>query len=355
MSTVTSAVTTCSPLQGLLENYFPNCAQLVRNIPMLQFLYSPMNRGNIEATVSPTFAKTRELILTYDQLIPTSEVTTISDCEGNCTATTKRGDLSQSYIMDCDGFMVEELFDPADWRQSCTSNYDKIANTILKMIAALDNKNSQNTVTEVSGLRGEWSSLVAGTTGDVLTVRTRVSSATTSAPMPTTWIDIQNAIMQTEYCREAFIVGGMDLYTYNQLMASGCCADTGVDLGDLFARYGIATAWDKHIQQAMGKEQNFVLMAGAVQLLTLNMNGESTQSELGYLDVGMGGGSDFAGVVESPWTGLPYDLTIRYDCRKIHIIMESRVKAVGMPIDMYPADDTQEGVTFVNQITVNNA
>lgn len=354
MSTVTSAVTTCSPLQDLLESYFPNCANLVSNINMLPWLYSPMNRGNIEAVVSPTFAKTRELILTYDQLIPDSEAVTISDCEGNCTATTKRGDLSQSYIMDCDGFMMEELFDPADWRQSCTSNYDKVVRTILKLVAALDNKNSKAMVTEVSALRGKWNTAVTGTTGDVLTVRTRVAAATTSAPMPTTWTQIQNAIMQTEYCREAFVVGGMSLYEYNQLMGSGCCADLGVDLGDLFARYGMAVAWDKHIQQAMGAEQSFVLMAGAVQILTLNMNGGSEQ-DLSYLDVGMGGGSDFAGIIESPWTGLPYDLTIRYDCRKIHIIVESRIKAVGMPIDMYPAGYENEGVTFVNQITVNNA
>lgn len=305
----------------------------------------------MDIRVSPTFGKTRELLLIYDQLIPTSEVTTISDCEGNCTATTKRGDLSESYVMDCDGFMIEELFEPADWRQSCTTNLFKLSSTLLKMIIALDNRISQSVVSEVSGLMGAWAEEVSGLTGNTLVVNTQIASTTN--PNPSAWQDIDLALLQTGYCRGAFIAGGAALYKYNRLMEAGCCASTGLNLQDMFNLYGRAVTWDAHVQAAVGQYISWVLMPGAVQLLTLNMNGGSEQ-DFGYINVGMGAGTEFAGVINSPYTGLPYDLTVRYDCRKIHVILEGRVKAVGAPLDMFPTGHRLEGVTYTNVIQVVN-
>lgn len=353
MSTVTSAVTTCPDLQVGLENIFETCTDIghqLRNKTLIQFLYSPENRSGIDFLVSPTFGKTRELLAVYDQLIPDSEVTTISDCDGNCTATTERGDLSTTYTMDCDGFMVEELFDPASWRLSCTNNYEKIQRTILKLIAALDSKVSTSVVSEVGGLRGDWDSAVT-TTGDALVVNTQLASSVT--PNPNAWADIDLALMQTGFCREVFIASGADLYSYNRIMSAGCCADSGLNLAEMFATYGKAVSWDRDVQDALGKEQAYAIMAGAVQLLTLNMNG-GTETEIAQINVGTGAGSSFAAVVNSPFTGLPYDVTVEYVCRKIHLIVEGRVKAVGMPIDMFPSGYHAEGVTYVNQISVVN-
>ena len=186
----------------------------------------------------------------------------------------------------------------------------------------------------------------------MLVVNTKLTG--TQTPNPSAWADIDLALMQTGYCRPAFIVGGADLYAYNRLMEAGCCAASGLNLADLFRLYGKATAWDRDIQTAYGKEFSFSLMQGAVQLLTLNMNGGS-EMDLGYINVGPGAGTEFAGIINSPYTGLPYDLTVRYDCRKIHIILEARVKAVGLPLDIYPAGYYAEGVTFANIIQVTNS
>lgn len=350
MSTVTNAVTTCPELQTTLEDNFLVCPYGIDPITLLPFLYSPENRSGIDFRVSPVPGKTRELLAVYGQLISDSEATSISDCEGNCTATTKRGDLSTTYTMDCDGFMVEELFDPADWRESCTSNFEKVSMTILKLIAALDNKISKSVVSEVGGLIGAWASEV-DTTGNTLIVNTQMASSTN--PNPEAWQDIDLAILQTGYCAEAFMAGGATLYKYNRLMEAGCCSASGLNLGDLFALYGKAVTWDAHIQAAVGANITYVLQRGAIQLLTLNMNGGS-ETEIGYINVGMGAGTEFAGIINSPYTGLPYDLTIRYDCRKIHIILEGRVKAVGLPLDMFPASHRMEGVTYANVIEVVN-
>jgi len=350
MSTVTSAVTTCPDLQTTLEENFLVCPANIDPITLLPFLYSAENRSGIDFRVSPVPGKTRELLAVYSQLISDSEATTIADCDGNCTATTSRGDLSTTYTMDCDGFMMEELYDPALWRQSCTSGYDKVAGTILKLIAALDNKISKSVVSEVSGLMGAWASEVT-TTGDTLVVNTQLPSTTT--PNPSAWQDIDLALLQTGYCSDAFMAGGAALYKYNRLMEAGCCATSGLNLADMFAMYGKAVTWDAHIQAAVGQYITWSIQRGAIQLLTLNMNGGS-ELDLGYINVGPGAGTEFAGIVNSPYTGLPYDLTIRYDCRKIHIIVEGRVKAVGLPLDMFPAAHRLDGVTYANVIQVVN-
>jgi len=214
MSTVTNAVTTCPDLQTTLEENFLLCPNInIDPITVLPFLYSPENRTGVDLRVSPVPGKTRDLLAVYSQLISDSEVTTISDCEGNCTATTSRGDLSTTYSMDCDGFLIEELFEPADWRQSCTSNYAKISSTILKMIQAMDNRVSKSVVSEVANLMGAWATNV-DTTGNVLVVNTEMPSS--SAPNPDAWETIDWALTASNYCDSVFITGGRDLYKYNR-------------------------------------------------------------------------------------------------------------------------------------------
>lgn len=349
MSTVTSAVTTCPDIQAGIEESFGLCDYNIDPITLLPYLYSQVNRSGIQMLVSPTFAKTRELLMVYDQIISDSEVTTISTCAGNCTATTKRGDLSQAYVMDCDGFKIEEVFDPADWRLSCKNNLSVIYGKILKMIAALDNRISKSVVSEVSGLMGAWAAEV-DTDGNTLVVQTMASA---TQPNPMAWEEVDLALSDTNYCKGAFITGGSALYSYNRLMEAGCCASTGLNLGDIFSLYGKVVTRDVHVQAAVGKFMSWALMPGAVQLLTLNMNGGSEQ-DLPYINVGMGAGDTFAGVINSPYTGLPYDLTISYVCREIHIILEGRVKAVGAPLDMFPASHRMDGVTYVGAIQVSN-
>lgn len=355
MSTVTSAVTTCVSAQRDLDELFPTCGDIAPEgfISLTPYLYSAENRSGIEFIVSPTYGKTRELIAIYDQIIPASEVTTVSTCTSVCNATTERGDLSTPYVMDCDGFRVEEKFDPVSWRLSCTDNAVKIQRTILKMMAALDTKINRSVVSEVNALIGNWATYVPGTTGEALIVRTRVGSTEVTAPMPNTYVKIQNAQRLTKYCRPAFVVGGWDLWEYAQLMRAGCCNDQGIDLGVIQQNYGVAYDFDSDIQDTYGSQISFSLMNGAVQLLTLNMYGGFEQNSP-YIDVS-GGSTQFAGIVESPWTGLPYDLSVKYDCHIVHIVMTGRVKAVGMPRDRFPAGNANENVTFANIIQVVNS
>lgn len=350
MSTVTSAVTTCPPLQAMLQDMFFSCASMGPDpIAILPFLNSPENRTAIRYAVSPVPGKKREVLVVYDQLIDDSEVDTKEGCDKTCTATTERGDLSATYSIDCGGYIIESLIDPTTWINSCTSTYDVAMREIMKMIGAMDNKISKATVTDLGSLLGAYASEIT-TTGDVLVVNTLQPSST--AFNGGAMYDIDFALQST-YCGPAFIGVGQTLKKYYAMMEAGCCSNDGINLGDLFNTYRRAVAYDVHFQQTYGSDMGIAMQAGAVQLLTLNHNmGQLT--DLSYINVGPGAGTYAELIVISPWTGLPYDLTVKYDCSKVHLILEANVQAVGMPLDMFPSGNRRDGVTFVNMIDVSN-
>jgi hypothetical protein len=350
MSTVTSAVTTCPQLQASLNESFLVCNHYgVDPITLLPFLYSPENRTGLDFKVSPVAGKKRTLLMVYGQVIDDSEVDTKETCDKTCTATTERGDLSAEYTIDCGGYIIESLIDPVAWIDSCTDNRLWANDQILKMVAAMDNKISKGVVTDLGGLVGNYASDVT-VTGDALIVNTLLASSVNLNPLA--WYDIDFA-QQATYCADAFIASGQTLYKYARIMEAGCCASTGINLGEMMRLFGRAVTYDAHVQETYGTNMAFMLQRGAIQLLTLNMNGGQL-TEMSQINVGPGAGTYYEGIINSPFTGLPMDLTIKYDCGKLHIILEANVVPVGMPLDMFPVGNRNEGVTYANWIQVVN-
>lgn len=351
MSTVTSAVTTCPQLQAKLNEGFLTCNVYgVDPITLTPYLYSPENRSGLNFKVSPVPGKKRTVLMVYGQLIDDSEVDTKDTCDKTCTATTERGDLSKEYTIDCGGWIIESLIDPVTWLESCTSNFEWANDQILKMVAAMDNKISKAVVTQVGGLVGNYASDVPGVTGDALIINTRKASSTDLNPEA--WYDVDFAKMST-YCSDAFIASGQTFYKYARLMEAGCCSSAGLNLAQIMSTYGQAVTYDAHVQATFGTNISLMLQRGAIQLLTLNMNGGSL-TQMSQIAVGPGAGTYYEAIINSPFTGLPMDLTIKYDCGKLHIILEANVEAVGMPLDMFPVGNRNEGVTYANIIQVVN-
>lgn len=352
MSTQTSAVTSCPAFQEKLNVAFPQCPNfgIDGNLSLLPFLYSPENRSGFDKMISPVPGKKRTALLTYRQVISDSEVTTKDDCSKTCTATTERGDMSQEYTIECGGYMVESKIDSAAWVDSCTSNFEIAADEILKLIGALDNKISKAIVTEVGGLIGAYADDVV-VTGNALVIQTLKTGTTDINPLG--WYDVDFAKMAT-YCNSAFIASGQTMYKYSRLMEAGCCSNQGLDLGQIMAQFGQAVTYDYHVQQTFGTNIALMLQRGAIQLLTMNMNNTSL-TELSQLNVGAGAGTYYEGIINSPFSGLPYDLTLKYDCGVLHIILEGNVTAIGMPTDYFPVGNRHEGVTYANIIQVSNS
>lgn len=353
MSTVTNAVTTCPDLQTTLNENFLICSNYaVDPITLLPYLYSSENRSGIDFRVSPVPGKKRTLLAVYSQIISDDEVDVKVGCDKTCIATTERGDLSTEYTIDCGGYMVEGKYDPALWMASCTDNYKWINDQLLKMIAALDNKISKGVVSLMGPLVGDWATEVQNQDADDYLVVETLVSGSTYQPNPNAWGDIDLATMQTGYCAPKFVAGGTLLYKYMRFLEAGCCASYGVNLKDLMDLYGQAVTYDLHVANTFGNNVSLMLQQGAVQLLTLNHNGGGFSQMQG---LNVSGGNTYAEyIINSPYTGLPYDLTIKYDCGVVHVILEGNVKPVGLPLDMFPAAHRMEGVTFVNGIKVTN-
>lgn len=354
MSTSTDAIASCPAFQTDLNNLFYTCNLGVDPITVVPFLYSDFNRTGIEFLVSPRSGKKRTVTAVYSQIIDDSEVQTKTGCDKTCAATTVRGDLTHDYSIDCGGYIIEGKFDQADWISSCTDNYTWINMQIAKMVASMENKLSKGIVSQLGPLVGNWNAFVANDM--VIDADGYINVATLQSGgvnlNPTAWMKVDNAIRQT-FCTDVFVGGGMKLYEYMQMTGAGCCMNAaGIDIAQMMAQYGRAVDYDQHVAATFGNDVSLAFQRGAIQILTLthNMNGFTDISQLNVT----GGNTYSEGIINGPVTGIPMDLTIKYDCGAVSVILEANAKAVGMPNDMFPEDHYMDGVTYLGGIQVVN-
>lgn len=356
MSTVTSSVTTCPTLQAGLNSYFETCNFTNFGSPALEFLYSDVNRSGIQQLVNPTSNKMRTVQLVYDQPIWVDEANVVADCDKICVATTDRGDLSQSYDIDCtDGRYLEGRIKTSDWNESCRDNVEVIKSRVMKLVLGLEDIMAQKTAQELPPLVGGWStdSTDSGLTIDVddfLVVATKLSGGNID---PQFWQQTDLATQQAGYCNGQFITGGSQLYQAFRLFQAGCCADQGLDAAEMLRLYGRAVTFDRWIAQEFGDDISLVFQPGSIQLLTYT-DTDPVLNDLDVFTVDMSYRNFWEGIIVSPRAGLPMDVTFKNDCGVIHIVVKCTTKAVGLPVDMFPVGHPLVDVTYLNGIQVTN-
>lgn len=357
MSTVTSAVTSCPAIQDGLNNYFATCQTVSMGSPMLEFLYSPVNRSGINQLVNPSPNKKKVVTLVYDQPMWVDQASDVTNCDKLCVATTERGDLSKNYEIDCtDGKYIEHKMKTSDWNESCRDNNEVINARLVQMIGGLDDAIAQKTATELGPLTGNYSTDVAaaGLTVDTDQFLEVATLLTGGAINPLAYQQSDLAMKMTNFCNGEFHTGGSQWYQYYRLMQAGCCADQGVDASEMLSLYGRAVTWDRWVAAAFGDDVSLVFQPRSVQLLTYNDTDPRVSFDGGLVDLDMTYRNFFEAVIVSPRTGIPYDFTMKNDCGVIHMVLKGTTKAVGLPIDMYPTGHPLEGVTYLNGIVVSN-
>lgn len=348
MSTVTTTIVPCPSLQASLNAYFMSCHLNPQPMALVPFLLSPENSSGIRQLVNPGVGKKRTVQLIYDQQVPVSETSSVASCELNCTATTKRGNLSEDYTIDCtDGEEVEELIELTDWMESCRDNNELINSRILSLMNTLAKKINQKTAGELNGVIGDWAASVDPDVGNLnadgfLELATTISGN----PAPFTFQKVDLAKQLTEFCNSTFIIGGLAWYQYFRLIQSGCCADSGMDLGDLFARFGQAVAFDKDVNSTFGADTAVMLQLGSAQLLTLNYAMNMDAPSFGAINFAAAS-NYFSTQLIHPASGIPMDVVLSNSCGKIHIIIRATTKLVALPNDLYSAGDDLEGVNWI--------
>lgn len=358
MSTVTETITPCPNLQAALTSYFKSCHLMPPPMVLVPFLLSPENSSGIRQLVNPSNGKKRTIQLVYDQQIPVSEVNDVTSCDLVCTATTKRGDLNAEYTIDCtDGKYLEELITLTDWMESCRNNDELVNSRIMSMMNTVAREINQKTAGELNAIIGDWSTDVAtlGTINGDGFLELPTKSDGTINPHPYTWQTLDVAKQLTEFCAPTFMLGGLDWYQYMRLIELGCCADTGINLGEVFARYGQAVAFDKDVNTIFGANIGIILQLGSAQLLTLNyaMNNVDVPA---FSAIDWAAASNYVSVtLTHPASGIPMDVTLSNACGNISIIVKATTKLVALPNNLYAAGETQEGVNFVTAVQAVNS
>lgn len=352
-------MTACPNIQDLLSNFYQNCdpSFLREPMPFWDFLWSDANTSGMQQMIVPGDAKVRTVVVTYEQRLLESEASEVASCDLNCTATKKRGDLSTSYTIDpCDAVEASELMAAKDFIYACNNNPDIVAKKIQRLIDVVIRKLNTRLVTRANALLGKWASDTYGTvSGSYLQVKTKKDSSVD--PMPQTWQTVNFAMQQSMFCdAPAMIFGGAEFYNYANLMQSGCCTTSGLDIADISGKYGVAVAYDKRVNKTIGNNKAWVMQAGSLIPLyfTLNNNmvAETAASVLG-LTVG-GGGNYAKGVIADPRTQFPLDILISDNCGNLSIIVRGNATVKSKPSDLFAPGDEYEGVTGFAGIQVVN-
>lgn len=339
----------CPDIQAELNQYYNTCnaGNLREPMPFFDFLMSDANMSGLSQQVVPGAGKIRNVVLTYEQRIPESEVTSIESCDLTCSAETKRGNLSTAYTIDCsNGWQVEELLSANDFVYACQSNESILASKIQKLIDAVVRKAATELTTQASALLGNWSADTGVAAGDPFNVVTVDGSGNVK---PTGWEDLDLAILQTNFCSAPVIFGGTTIFKYARLMQAGCCSSQGLDLQAMRDAYGKATVWDKRVNAITGNDGFWVLQPGALAVITYS-----------GADQGMGMAQILEGAnyrkmtIQDPQSGLPIDLVMSDNCGNVSITARAVAKVVAMPSDMFAVGDSMAGVNFFAEGVCND-
>jgi hypothetical protein len=310
---------------------------------------SPANRSDLKTMVSAGGGKVRTVQAIYQPRILSSEIT--SNVSDYCTADTERGTTSTNYTIDTSqNLFLEQSFDVDNLAAACRDNADWFNDQILKMVVAMDSGVNNKNATQAAALLGGWSTDVAGIpfatlAEDVLQVRTQKSTTDTDVFYQTQQAVVSAA--EASHFGQFITIGGFGLHNYMKLMEHGCCANSGLDVASLQREFGFASVRDRDVATAAGgNEYAWAVSNGALQVIYYNR----WQGLFDAKDA-----NQSYGVINSPSTGMAYDLVVKHDCGVISVTLTATTKLVALPDDMFQTGDHMEGVKGFAAIEVDNS
>ena len=352
MSYLDPVYTQCEDLQERLSAFWadPNNQRQIgaEPLPFLNYVTSPENTNGINQVVSPGNGKARTINLVFDRPILESTVETFSNRD--CRAQDKRGDGVATY--DIDTNVVEESgerFAIADFTRKCENTPDFLARRLLQHYVAIDKKVASKTATQAAALYGNYSADVDTAlnlaNSDDLVVETLDSNGNYKAGA----FELINWATQSSNFPMGAIFGGRLLNEHFRLAQAGCCTNYGLNVAELLAQFGTAIAYDRRVATAMGglNTSNLFAGMGVFQLLTYIEN--PGVRDLGAL---MPGGYVYTEAVTP--SGVPVEITIKDDCKVLDLQVQTAVKLVALPLDMYETGDNYAGTNGAAKITVTN-
>ena len=269
----------------------------------------------------------------------------------SCTSTSKFGERNEVYTIDpLVGVSIDKEIDPMELITRCETDSNYFNRMVMGMMDAAVRRMDETTANELIAFSGGFGPSETGVSSLTKTVKTRTS--TTDSRLVSNFIsDIEFAADNAGYCGVPIAFMYHDVWKAAQeLRASNCCNDGGMNLSTLASLAGITFVPNRNIPSALGSTSKFITIdPGQVQLLTYNkyMQGDNIMlvNDESYKQT----------TVQHPETGLTFDLRMVFTCGKWHVFIELAHKLVGIPDDLYEAEDIYSGITGVNKYVVNNA
>ncbi len=353
MSYALGTFVNCSTLQAEIDSFFGcDYTKTLKNneVSLVKTLLSPLNTANIlERNISPGSGKLRTVEVVYTPRIPKGGVGTTID-PNDCTATEKFGDRSEGYEIDpLVGAKIERLIDPMDLIRRCEADSNYFNRMLMSMMDAAVRNIDEKVANQLIAFAGAFGLNEENVVANTKTVRTRTSAS--DHRLVSNWIsDVEFAAENAGYCTAPLVFAWGDMWKVAQeLRASNCCNDNGLNLAALSSLAGMTFVPNRNVPSALGSDARFLTLdPGKVQLLTYNKYGNGDNLQL------IDDNAYKSMTINHPETGLDFDLRMVFTCGKWHIFVELAYKLVGAPDDLYEVEDIYSGVTGVNKYVVSN-
>lgn len=344
MSYNDTVLAACKQLQTPINNAWETGDLNIDNMQLLMYL-TEFNQP-MRPIISPSNGKVRSIEVTGFQRRPESDVTETST--RTCTATRAPAQFTAEYEIDPNDILsTDTLITARQLQEWCGSNPELFQGEIMRMMDVLRKAVATRIAEQVAVMAGNYGSEVT-VSGDNAFEIDLFSSTGALLPGVAEEVDF-TLVEQTGFNLPYAIVGGRDWYKYYRLVQEGCCTNDGLDIRAIFNQYGVATMYDRRLKTALeGTGANaLAIRQGAVQILNYVeadwTNGTPAMSPFA-------GANYVSQVVLDPVTGLFMELRISDNCGEVSLVMDTVVKAVSLPSNMFAAGDDLFGVNFITKL-----
>ena len=341
----------CAPnIQAMLADHFTGIGDGVSpdQRPFLQFVNNQTRTIALKQTVNPSYSKVKTIELLYRRPLLSTDVDGTSP--SNCTTGDDLGNSIEEYTINTadggDWVNVNATYALTDLHCGIEGFAEFFTKELTRLVDGVDAKVSAKTATQLLAVAGAWSD-DAEAAYTVSSNKLQIDYQNASSEFNVAkFYDIADALQMTGFGSQAVIFGGTQINSLMRFAQAGCCANNGVELGQLWAEYGLASVYDRDVASAFGGQAHSVaVQPGAVALLTFNQAGWKNGVPM---LVNSGNYAMFS--IVSPKTGTPMDVKVIDDCGSITISVAACTKLVALPNDLFQTGDNYYNVRFVNKI-----
>ena len=353
-----SIIQACPNIQDSLDTTWQTGLGANDKMPVAEFLTSEENRRPIESMIiaGSNDVKTVELVFRQRRL---ESQALLNRSNPICTAAHTIGNNKATYTFDTTkNFQFSDSVKISDTTKSCGDLAEEVTKRIIELVNVADRYAATIITNEAAVLKGNWGADVPTGTGhgmvdsnDILRLDAWFSNGQTINPR--VYSTLRNALDDSGATDGMFLAGGPALREYFQAAQAGCCASSGIDVGEMFAQYGYASAYDKRLRNALNDDAAFLaFVPGAVQVLSFYR--APANGNLWGVPSFQGANYAFS-TVASPRLGkVAYDLTLADNCGTMNITLTGAVQVIGLPTNIFAAGDEYHGVTGVFGGWLNN-